>query len=81
MQTYRILREKTGARLELIPELENLLQYGGCSIRLTGTKGIRMVTALDKTAREALMGAGLAALPWRSTALSSPKNPAWVKMT
>lgn len=60
MQVYRILREKTGARLELIPELENLLQYGGCSIRLTGTKGIRMITALDKTAREALMGAGLA---------------------
>ena len=60
MRVYRILREKDGARLEEIPEFQNLLQYAGCSIRLTGTKGIRMITALDGATKAALTGAGLA---------------------
>ncbi|MDY3782148.1 MAG: YDG domain-containing protein [Candidatus Faecousia sp.] len=60
MRVYRILREKDGARLEEIPEFQNLLQYAGSSIRLTGTKGIRMITALDGATKAALTGAGLA---------------------
>ena len=60
MRVYRIIRNENGSRLEAVPELENLLQYAGCSIRLTGTKGIRMITALDGATKAALTGAGLA---------------------
>ena len=60
MQVYRIIREETGARLERVYELDNLLQYAGCSIRLNGTKGIRMITSVDEKVKNALTGAGLA---------------------
>ena len=60
MQVYRIIREETGARLERIYELDNLLQYAGCSIRLNGTKGIRMITSVDEKVKNALVNATLA---------------------
>lgn len=60
MQVYRIIREETGARLERIYELDNLLQYAGCSIRLNGTKGIRMITSVDEQVKNALVNASLA---------------------
>ncbi len=60
MQVYRIVREETGARLERIYELDNLLQYAGCSIRLNGTKGIRMITSVDEKVKNALVNASLA---------------------
>ena len=60
MQVYRIIREETGARLERIYELDNLLQYAGCSIRLNGTKGIRMITSVDEKVKNALVNASLA---------------------
>ena len=43
-----------------IPELDNLLQYSGSSIRIAGKKGIRMITALTKDNKKALTGNGLA---------------------
>lgn len=43
-----------------IPELDNLLQYSGSSIRITGKKGIRMITSLTKQNKTALTGQGLA---------------------
>ena len=43
-----------------IPELDNLLQYSGSSIRITGKKGIRMITSIDKDKKTALTGKGLA---------------------
>ena len=43
-----------------IPELDNLLQYSGSSIRITGKKGIRMITSLTKQNKTALTGKGLA---------------------
>ena len=51
MRVYRIIRNENGSRLEAVPELENLLQYAGCSIRLTGTKGIRMITVAAPVVR------------------------------
>ena len=40
---------------EHVPEFDNLLQYGGSSIRVTGIKGIRMITGIDKALRNALL--------------------------
>ena len=60
MQVYRIIREERGAKLERVYELDNLLQYAGCSIRLNGTKGIRMITSVDEKVKNALANATLA---------------------
>ena len=43
-----------------VPEFDNLLQYSGSSIRIKGVKGIRMITSIDKTVKNALTGKGLA---------------------
>ena len=61
MQVFHITRQEGGAKAEEITEFANLLNYAGCSIRLTGTKGIRMITGISETKRTALIGAqGLA---------------------
>ena len=60
MKVYRIHRTEDEATLEYIPELDNLLQYAGCSIRVTGNQGIRMITALSQSNKAALTGSGLA---------------------
>ena len=57
MRVYRFHRKDTGVTLEEITEFANLLNYAGCSIRLTGTKGIRMITGIGENARTALTGA------------------------
>ena len=41
-------------------ELDNMLAYEGCSIRVTGKQGIRMITSIEETDKDALTGAGLA---------------------
>ena len=43
-----------------VPEFDDLLQYYGTSIRITGNKGIRMITSLTKSNKSALTGNGLA---------------------
>ncbi len=48
-----------------IPEFENLLTYCGCSIRIKGVKGIRMITGITEANRNSLMGAGLAGFTLR----------------
>ena len=61
MKVYRISRQKTGAALTEIPEFTDLLLYVGCSIRLNGTKGIRMITGIDQSVKKSLTSAaGLA---------------------
>ena len=47
-------------KITYIPELENLLQYSGSSIRISGKKGIRMITSIAKDKKAALTGKGLA---------------------
>lgn len=39
---------------------DDLLRYEGCSIRITGKQGIRMITSIDEGNKKALVGAGLA---------------------
>ena len=60
MQVYRIEETDSGMTVTHLPELQNLLQYSGCSIRITGVKGIRMITSINKSTRSALSGNGLA---------------------
>ena len=59
MEVYRINRSAGGTTVTHIPELSNLLQYSGCSIRVTGNQGIRMITSLDQGKKAALTGPGL----------------------
>ena len=60
MQVWLLSFEKGGYKAEYVPEFENLLQYCGVSIRVTGKKGIRMITAIDKDRRTALTEGTLA---------------------
>ena len=39
---------------------DDILQYSGSSIRLTGKQGIRMITAIDQAKKKALVSSGLA---------------------
>lgn len=59
MKVYRVTSGDAGFKAEHIPELDNLLQYSGSSIRITGKKGIRMITSLTKENKAALTGKGL----------------------
>ena len=56
MKVYKV----SDGQITYIPELDNLLQYSGASIRITGKKGIRMITSLNKETKNALTGKGLA---------------------
>ena len=60
MSVYAIERTPTGSTAREITELQNLLTYAGCSIRISGKQGIRMITALDEATKKALTGKGLA---------------------
>ena len=61
MQVFRITRQEGGAKAEEITEFANLLNYAGCSIRVSGKKGIRMITGIDQNVRKSLVSkAGLA---------------------
>ncbi len=60
MGVYGIDRTDEGAAAEKIDALDDLLQYAGCSIRVTGKRGIRMITALTKDNKDALTRGGLA---------------------
>ena len=54
MAAYRILRQEGGAKLEPIEGLDNLLIYSGCSIRISGKQGIRMITGITQDNKKAL---------------------------
>ena len=61
MQVYKITRQEGGAKTEEITEFANLLNYAGCSIRVSGKKGIRMITAIDQNVKKSLVSkAGIA---------------------
>ncbi len=60
MAAYRIIRQEGGAKLERIDGLDDLLIYSGCSIRISGKQGIRMITGITQDNKKALTGkAGL----------------------
>ena len=54
MTAYRIIRQEGGAKLEPIDGLEDLLIYSGCSIRISGKQGIRMITGITQNNKKAL---------------------------
>ena len=60
MKVYRIEGDELGYTAEYVPELDDLLRYSGSSIRITGNKGIRMITAITQANKNALTGEGLA---------------------
>ena len=60
MKVYRVEKTDSDLTVAHLPELDNLLQYSGCSIRIVGVKGIRMITSINKSTRSSLMGDGLA---------------------
>ena len=61
MAAYRIIRQEGGAKLEPIDGLDDLLIYSGCSIRISGKQGIRMITGITQDNKKALTSkAGLA---------------------
>ena len=60
MKVYRVVTTNSGKTVKRIPELDNLLKYSGSSIRITGKKGIRMITSINQATRNALTGSGLA---------------------
>ena len=54
MSAYRIHRQEGGATLEPISALDDLLVYSGCSIRISGKQGIRMITGITQENKKAL---------------------------
>ena len=61
MRIWRIVKHQDGTySAEHIPEFDNILQYSGSSIRITGTKGIRMITSIEKTKKYAMINSTLA---------------------
>ena len=60
MKVYRVEKTDSGLTVAHLPELDNLLQYSGCSIRVNGNRGIRMITSLNQDKKAALTTTGLA---------------------
>jgi len=60
MRVWLLSYEDDAYTATYIPEFDNLLQYSGSSIRITGKKGIRMITSIEKSTRKALINGDLA---------------------
>ena len=60
MRVFRINRSVNGVTVTELPELADLLIYSGCSIRINGNRGIRMITSMTQSNKDALTGDGLA---------------------
>ncbi|MBO7253138.1 MAG: hypothetical protein J6V25_11000, partial [Oscillospiraceae bacterium] len=59
MKVWRLHNTNGYYRTSYVPDLDNILQYSGSSIRITGVKGIRMITSVDAGKKSALTGSGL----------------------
>ena len=59
MRCYRLTRNGTAVQVERLSAFDNLLRYAGTSIRLTGNKGIRMITSVDGALKSALIKEGV----------------------
>ena len=61
MEIYSVGTDDQGhTTVAPVAELNHLLRYSGCSIRITGKPGIRMITSLTKEAKAALKKGELA---------------------
>lgn len=60
MQVWALNKNSDGSYTpEKVEELNNILQYSGSSIRITGKKGIRMVTSIEQNKKNDLTSGGL----------------------
>ena len=60
MRVWKLSVGDGGFVVTEIPEFTDLLRYSGCSIRVTGKKGIRMITSIGKDKKADLVSDGLA---------------------
>lgn len=60
MQVWTLTNEDGLYTATRVEELNDILQYAGSSIRATGKQGIRMITAIGKAKKNALISGGLA---------------------
>lgn len=60
MKVWILTHDDTGYKPIYIPDFDDILQYFGASIRMTGEKGIRMITGIPASKRNALITASLA---------------------
>lgn len=61
MQVWELNKNADGSYTpEKVEELNNILQYSGSSIRITGNKGIRMITSIEQNKKSDLTSGGLA---------------------
>lgn len=61
MQVWALKKNADGSYTsEKVEELNNILQYSGSSIRITGKKGIRMITSIEQNKKNDLTSGGLA---------------------
>lgn len=61
MQVWALDKNADGSYIpEKLEELDNILQYSGSSIRITGNKGIRMITSIEQNKKRDLTSGGLA---------------------
>ena len=60
MKVWILTFDGTAYTAKYVPEFDNLLEYEGSAIRITGVKGIRMITSIAKPTKQALTGKGVA---------------------
>lgn len=59
MYVYALTNKAGSYGLERLSGLDNLLSYGGSSIRISGKKGIRMITGIEGSLKSTLTGKGV----------------------
>ena len=59
MRCYRLTKNGAAVQVERLSAFDNLLRYAGTSIRLTGNKGIRMITSVDGALKSTLIKEGV----------------------
>ena len=59
MQVWALTNKDGNYTMTHLSELDNLLRYSGSSIRVTGKKGIRMITSISEDLRSKLINTGV----------------------
>ena len=60
MAVYKATNTNGTTSVERISEMDDLLRYAGSSIRITGNKGIRLITGINASLKSALTSEGVA---------------------
>ena len=73
MSVYAIERTPTGSTAREITELQDLLTYAGCSIRISGKQGIRMITGIDQNVKKSP--------PWQPSSWERTSRRTWSSLS